>query len=246
MRWRRHPDNRSARHLPESREPQRGEFRLAEPKRRIDDSQSRRAVPSIRGGGDESPWLHARQAAFAACPFLEDFALLEIAAIDSKWTSRWPTNEQSIPAELEISFEHRTPNLSTHNEQHRQLRRDTRALAVSQIRPICLIMWARSLLASICGRSDCDLRDLTYHARVSMNSARIRVSTRSVDPADADDFWRSATRPFFVTDRIDPDTSLEGSITALSIGTSLIGQTTFNTHEVHPKQSADRRERTRR
>ena len=76
--------------------------------------------------------------------------------------------------------------------------------------------------------SDCDLRDLTYHARVSMNSARIRVSTRSVDPADADDFWRSATRPFFVTDRIDPDTSLEGSITALSIGTSLIGQTTFN------------------
>ena len=79
--------------------------------------------------------------------------------------------------------------------------------------------------------SDCDLRDLTYHARVSMNSARIRVSTRSVDPADADDFWRSATRPFFVTDRIDPDTSLEGSITALSIGTSLIGQTTFNTQK---------------
>ena len=77
-------------------------------------------------------------------------------------------------------------------------------------------------------KSDCDLRDLTYYARVSMNSARIRVSTRSVDPEEADDFWRSATRPFFVTDRIDPDTPLEGSISALPIGSSLIGRTTFN------------------
>ncbi|MFC8931510.1 helix-turn-helix domain-containing protein [Rhodococcus sp. NPDC057135] len=61
-----------------------------------------------------------------------------------------------------------------------------------------------------------------------MNSARIRVSTRSVAPADADDFWRGATRPFFVTEPVGADTPLEGSISALPIGTSLIGKTTFN------------------
>ncbi|MDV6276809.1 AraC family transcriptional regulator [Rhodococcus erythropolis] len=61
-----------------------------------------------------------------------------------------------------------------------------------------------------------------------MNSARIRVSTRSVAPADADDFWRGATRPFFVTEPVGADTPLEGSISALPIGTSLIGETTFN------------------
>ncbi|MCD2105762.1 AraC family transcriptional regulator [Rhodococcus erythropolis] len=61
-----------------------------------------------------------------------------------------------------------------------------------------------------------------------MNSARIRVSTRSVDPEDADDFWRGATRPFFVTEPVGADTLLEGSISALPIGTSLIGETTFN------------------
>ncbi len=76
--------------------------------------------------------------------------------------------------------------------------------------------------------SDCDLRDLTYHARVPMNSARIRVSTRSVGPADANDFWRVVTRPFFVTEPIGADTPLQGSISALPIGTSLIGETTFN------------------
>ncbi|WP_251011758.1 helix-turn-helix domain-containing protein [Rhodococcus erythropolis] len=64
-----------------------------------------------------------------------------------------------------------------------------------------------------------------------MNSARIRVSTRSVDPADADDFWRGATRPFFVTDPVGSDTPLQGSISALPIGTSLIGETTFNTQK---------------
>ncbi|MGW6658398.1 helix-turn-helix domain-containing protein [Rhodococcus sp. NPDC055024] len=63
---------------------------------------------------------------------------------------------------------------------------------------------------------------------MSINSARIRVSTRSVDPADADDFWRGATRPFFVTEPVLADAPLEGSISALPIGTSLIGETTFN------------------
>ncbi|MFD9680050.1 helix-turn-helix domain-containing protein [Rhodococcus sp. NPDC059969] len=63
---------------------------------------------------------------------------------------------------------------------------------------------------------------------MSINSARIRVSTGSVDPADADDFWRDATRPFFVTEPVGADTPLEGSISALPIGTSLIGETTFN------------------
>ncbi|MFD6512766.1 helix-turn-helix domain-containing protein [Rhodococcus sp. NPDC060176] len=63
---------------------------------------------------------------------------------------------------------------------------------------------------------------------MSINSARIRVSTGSVAPADADDFWRDATRPFFVTEPVGADTPLEGSISALPIGTSLIGETTFN------------------
>ncbi|WP_260684459.1 helix-turn-helix domain-containing protein [Rhodococcus sp. KBS0724] len=61
-----------------------------------------------------------------------------------------------------------------------------------------------------------------------MNDPRIDVSTEFVDAADRDDYWRAATRPFYVTERSSRDAPLHGTMFGSATGTSLIGETTFS------------------
>ncbi|MGC0362477.1 AraC-like DNA-binding protein [Rhodococcus sp. 27YEA15] len=63
---------------------------------------------------------------------------------------------------------------------------------------------------------------------MSLNPAKINLSTDAVDPEDVSDYWRSATRPFFITEPAGLGRLLQGSITASPIGSTLIGETTFN------------------
>ncbi len=61
-----------------------------------------------------------------------------------------------------------------------------------------------------------------------MSEPRIDISTGFVDAADRDDYWRAATRPFYVTDRAGRDIPLQGTMSGTATGTSLIGEVTFN------------------
>lgn len=49
-----------------------------------------------------------------------------------------------------------------------------------------------------------------------------------MDAADRDDYWRAATRPFYVTERSSRDAPLHGTMFGSATGTSLIGETTFS------------------
>lgn len=64
-----------------------------------------------------------------------------------------------------------------------------------------------------------------------MDDLSIRVSTKFVDTTDGDDYWRAATRPFYVTERTNRDVPLQGAMTGSTVGTSLIGETTFNSQD---------------
>ncbi|WP_092806473.1 helix-turn-helix domain-containing protein [Rhodococcus globerulus] len=61
-----------------------------------------------------------------------------------------------------------------------------------------------------------------------MIEPRIDISTGFVDAADRDDYWRAATRPFYVTERAGRDVPLHGTMSGTATGTSLIGETTVN------------------